>query len=149
MMVSLTDGDAGHVNDPGMVIDNDVNFQLFVAAAPAQNYLPAKALCDAAFGKTACVAPLPKENSLDYALFAPSQLAALSAARVMVEWAVGEMRMMFPYTELLLRMKIFGTRPLAVIRVAALLRNALRAMRGTQASMYSQLSPPTYDEWIQ
>ena len=148
MMVAMTDGDPGHFNDPGLVIENDVNFRLFMAGAPAAQYLPANALCDAAFGRTACIAPLPKENTHAYTLFAPSQLAALSATRVIVEWAFGEIRQTFPFIELLLRNKVFHTRPLRALRSAAILRNALRALRGTEASMYSLMAPPTLDEWL-
>ena len=146
MMVALTQGDAGHKNDPQMVLDNDLDFHLFAAAPPGA--VAGKALADAAFGRTAWVAPLPKRNAQDYATLGPSRRAALSATRVIVEWAFGEIRMTFPYIELLLRMKVFGTRPAKVVRVAAIMRNVLRTMRGTNASTYSGIAPPSVAEYL-
>ena len=146
MMVALSASDAGHVNDPQMINLNGITVDLSVAAAPG--HTPAKSLADAAFGNSAFIAPLPRQNQQVHAQLGPARLAALSGARVMIEWCFGEIRMTYPYIELLLRMKVRHTRPILTLRTAALLRNVLRAMRGSNASLYANLAPMSVEEYL-
>lgn len=144
MMMCMSQAFEGTINDPGMVIDANLNVHLMNAATPGQTY--AKAIGDKAFGRTAFVAALPKANMVHN--FSQIELTAISSIRVMVEWTFGEIRSTFPLVDFVVKSRLLGSMPLRMFRVAALLRNMKRCMDGSLASLFFEVQPPTLAEYM-
>ena len=143
---ALTEPSAGRANDPGMVMQHNVNLHLSAAHLPGQT--PARALCDSAFGYSPFLSPLPRRNQALYNMLGDDRRRALSASRIIVEWAFGEASMLFPYIEGLLHMKIFQTRPGLAFRVAHLFLNFKHCMVGANATLYGECFPPTLQTYM-
>jgi hypothetical protein len=140
----MSDAHAGHMNDPGMAIDSDLSVHVMNASLPGE--LPAKALADKAFGRSAFVAPLPRANM--HHDYTQDQLTAISSVRVMVEWTFGEIRTTFPIVDLVLKNKLYCTKPIRMFKIAALLRNIKRCMVGSLATLFFAVQPPTLAEYL-
>ena len=146
LVYALTEPSAGRANDPGMVMQHNVNLHLSAAHLPGQT--PARALCDSAFGYSPFLSPLPRRNQALYNMLGDDRRRALSASRIIVEWAFGEASMLFPYIEGLLHMKIFQTRPGLAFRVAHLFLNFKHCMVGANATLYGECFPPTLQTYM-
>lgn len=149
MVVALSRGDTGSANDPGMVISNNLPGHLALASAHQPlGQPPVKVLGDKAFGASTHIAPFPKENTALYNQMSDIQRNALSKLRVIVEWSFGEVQEEYPYVKVRDRQKIGATIPIKVFTVACFLRNLKRIGRGSNATLYMGVEPPSWDWYM-
>ena len=72
----------------------------------------------------------------------------MSSVRESVEWEYADVKSQLKYLDYKHALKI-KNQPLAkIVIVCMLLRNALNAMYGSQTSVYFNLLPPSFEEWI-
>ena len=98
-------------------------------------------------------------NTLKYAIFGDSAYMdddylltgggrGMSSVREPIEWDYKDVKSQWKYLDYKHALKI-KNQPLAkIVIVCHLLRNAMNTMYGSQTSLYFNLLPPTFEEWI-
>ena len=87
-------------------------------------------------------------RALERSLLEDHIYKGLASIRVPMEWSFAYVQEFYPLLKVKSKMKLFQTRPVILIFVALLLSNFRCCFRGENASIYFQMSPPSFLNYI-
>jgi len=111
----------------------------------ALQFLNLPVLGDAIFGKSDFVRGMEK---LSKSKLSAAKSVGVAAIRIPVEWSFADIKQNFPLTTSFTKLKLFQTRPKAIIEMAILLANFRLCFRGENATTYFGFLPPKFSDYV-